>query len=86
MSIRRSDPVAELTDVRWNDEARDKILSDADSVLRDAVTDVADGFEGGSWEDAFKALNERLKGRFIDYEPGPDVRKYAEMIAAGEFA
>ena len=24
--------------------------------------------------------------RFIDYEPGPDLRRYADAIAAGEFA
>jgi len=41
--------------------------------------------EGDSWEDAFAALNERLKGRFIDYEPGPDVRKYAEAIVRGDY-
>lgn len=78
--------MTELADVRWNDEARDKMLSDADTVLRDAVKDVAQGFDGASWEDAYAALNERLKGRFIDYQPGPDVRKYAEGIAAGDFA
>lgn len=78
--------MTDLNEVRWNDEAREKILTDADNVLREAVTDVARGFDGDSWEDAFAALNERLKGRFIDYEPGPDVRKYAEGIAAGAFS
>jgi len=78
--------MAELTDVVWNDEARDKILTDADRVLQEAVRDVAaETGEGDSWEDAFAALNERLKGRFIDYEPGPDVRKYAEAIVRGDY-
>ncbi|RKR74798.1 hypothetical protein [Frondihabitans australicus] len=77
--------MAGLESVRWNDEARSKILSDADNVLRDAVSAVAREFTGTSWEDAFRALNERLKERFIDYEPGPDVRKYAEAIAAGDY-
>jgi hypothetical protein len=78
--------MADLTDVVWNDEARDKILTDADRVLQEAVRDVAaETGEGDSWEDAFAALNERLKGRFIDYEPGPDVRKYAEAIARGDY-
>jgi len=78
--------MADLTDVVWNDEARDKILTDADRVLQEAVRDVAaETGEGDSWEDAFAALNERLKGRFIDYEPGPDVRKYAEGIVRGDY-
>jgi hypothetical protein len=78
--------MADLTDVVWNDEARDKILTDADRVLQEAVRDVAaETGEGAPWEDAFAALNERLKGRFIDYEPGPDVRKYAEAIVRGDY-
>jgi len=78
--------MADLTDVVWNDEARDKILTDADRMLQEAVRDVAaETGEGDSWEDAFAALNERLKGRFIDYEPGPDVRKYAEAIVRGDY-
>lgn len=76
----------DLQNVRWNDEARAKILDDADAVLREAVRAVADEFTGSTWEDAFQSLNEKLKERFIDYEPGPDVRKYAERIAAGDFA
>lgn len=75
-----------LDSVHWNDEARDKILTDADRVLQEAVAETARDFDGDGWEAAFAALNEKLKGRFIDYEPGPDVRKYAEMIAAGDFA
>ncbi len=77
--------MTDANDIRWNDEAREKMLTDADNVLREAVADVANGFEG-SWEDAYKALNEKLKGRFIDYQPGPDVKKYAELIADGAFA
>jgi hypothetical protein len=78
--------MADLTDVVWNQEARDKILTDADRVLQDAVREVAAEHEGDDWEPAFAALNERLKGRFIDYEPGPDVRKYAEAIARGDYS
>jgi hypothetical protein len=79
--------VADLTDVAWNDEARDKILTDADRVLQEAVRDVAGSTaEGTPWEDAFAALNEKLKDRFIDYEPGPDVRKYAEAIVRGDYS
>lgn len=76
----------DTTDIRWNDEARTKILDDADRVLREAVLDIA-GSDPGTDADAIYAdLNSRLKDRFIDYEPGPDVRKYADAIATGELA
>jgi len=71
-------------DIRWNDEARAKILEDSDRVLREAVLGVASTHADGSWEDAFAELNARLKDQFIDFEPGPDLRKYAEVIVAGE--
>lgn len=71
-------------DIRWNDEARTKILEDSDRVLREAVLGVASTHADGSWEDAFAELNARLKDQFIDFEPGPDLRKYAEAIVAGE--
>lgn len=71
-------------DIRWNDEARGKILEDSDRVLREAVLDIAGSHADGSWEDAFAELNARLKDRFIDFEPGPDLRRYAEAIVAGE--
>jgi len=54
-------------DIRWNDEARAKILDDSDRVLREAVVDVASSHSTGSWEDAFAELNARLKDQFIDF-------------------
>ncbi|MGZ8803763.1 MAG: hypothetical protein ACXWZG_00495 [Microbacterium sp.] len=76
----------EASDINWNEPARAKILDDADRVLREAVLDVARSHEGVSSDDAFAELNARLKDRFIDYEPGPDLRKYADAIAAGEIS
>lgn len=73
------------SDIRWNEPARAKILDDADGVLRRAVLDVAKTSDISS-DDAFAELNARLKDHFIDYEPGPDIRTYADAIAAGEFA
>ena len=78
--------MADLTDVRWNDEARDKILTDSDRVLQEAVRDAAAAHSGESWEESYKAINDAVKDRFIDYEPGPDVRKYAEAIERGEYS
>ncbi|WP_423922617.1 hypothetical protein ACPEEZ_03090 [Frigoribacterium sp. 2-23] len=75
-----------LDDVKWNDEAREKILADSDKVLQDAVRDAAAQFAGKPWEESFQAINEAVKDKFIDYEPGPDVRKYAEAISRGEFS
>ncbi|WP_309068425.1 hypothetical protein [Microbacterium sp.] len=74
-----------ISDVTWNEAARAKILQDADAVLRGAVRSVAAKGEVSS-DDAFVQLNALLKDRFIDYEPGPDIRKYADAIAAGEFS
>ncbi len=71
-------------EIRWNDEARAKILDDSDRVLREAVVELAGTMKGSSWEEPFAELNARMKGRFIDFEPGPDLRKYAEAIADGE--
>jgi len=71
-------------EIRWNEPARAKILDDADGVLREAVLDIARSGDGISSDDAFIELNRRMKDRFIDYEPGPDIRKYADAIAAGE--
>jgi hypothetical protein len=72
-------------DIRWNDEARAKILEDSDRVLEEAVRDLGTTMAGSSWEDVFAELNARLKDKFIDFKPGPDLRKYAEAIAAGEY-
>lgn len=74
----------QIADIAWNDPARAKILDDADRVLQEAVVDIARSGDGITSDDAFAQLNERLKDRFIDWEPGPDLRKYADAIAAGE--
>jgi hypothetical protein len=72
------------TDISWNDEARAKILDDSDRVLREAVLDLASSAGEKSSDDVYAELFARLKDRFIDFEPGPDIRKYADAIAAGE--
>lgn len=72
------------SEIRWNDEARGKILDDADRVLRDAVIDLARSGDAMSSDEAFAALTGRLKDKFIDWEPGPDIRTYADAIANGE--
>ncbi|MET0296800.1 MAG: hypothetical protein ABW024_05325 [Microbacterium sp.] len=75
----------DTSEIVWNEPARAKILDDADRVLREAVLEVA-ALGDRTSDQAFAELNARLKDRFIDYEPGPDLRKYADAIAAGEFA
>jgi hypothetical protein len=74
------------TDIRWNDEARSKILDDADHVLQDAVLATAASHSDATSDEVYAELNRLLKDRFIDYEPGPDVRKYADAITAGEIS
>lgn len=73
-----------ITDVRWNDEAREKILTDSDRVLQEAVAELSESSANSSSDEVYAELNSRLKSRFIDYEPGPDIRRYADAIAAGE--
>lgn len=73
------------SDIRWNEQAREKILSDADGVLQDAVLELAGSMAEADADTLFAELNNRMKDRFIDYEPGPDIRKYADAIAGGEF-
>ena len=73
-----------ITDIRWNEPARAKILDDADRVLQEAVVEIARSSTEISSDEAFRQLNEKLKDRFIDWEPGPDLRTYADAIAAGE--
>jgi hypothetical protein len=72
------------SDISWNDEARAKILDDSDRVLREAVIDLAGSASDKSSDEVYAELFSRLKDRFIDFEPGPDIRKYADAIAAGE--
>ncbi|WP_374945817.1 hypothetical protein [Agreia sp.] len=74
------------SDIAWNDEARAKILDDSDKVLREAVLELGTSLAGHSSDEAYEQLFARLKDRFIDFEPGPDIRKYADAIAAGDFA
>lgn len=74
----------EAADIRWNEQARAKILEDSDRVLRDAVIDLARTRADASSDELFAEINSRMEGRFIDYEPGPDVRKYADAIANGD--
>ncbi len=74
------------SEIHWDEPARAKIVEDADRVLREAVLEVARTKDAASSDDAFAALNARLKDRFIDWEPGPDLRKYADAIAAGEIS
>ncbi|THG30004.1 hypothetical protein [Naasia lichenicola] len=73
-----------IDEVRWNDEARDKIVEDADRVLREAVAELSTSMAGAESDAIFAELIARLKDRFIDFEPGPDIRRYADAIAAGD--
>ena len=85
-AARRASSVARMRidDVHWNEQARAKMLDDADRVLREAVAAVAREHAHGDSDAIYAELNARLKDRFIDFEPGPDLRKYAEAVSAGE--
>lgn len=74
------------SDITWNDEARAKILEDSDRVLREAVLELGKTLSGRESDEAYEQLFSRMKDKFIDFKPGPDIRKYADAIVAGEFA
>jgi hypothetical protein len=75
----------DISEIEWNEPARAKIIDDANRVLREAVVEVAKS-QPSSSDEAFAALNAQLKDQFIDYEPSPDLRKYADAIVGGEIA
>ncbi len=74
----------EASEIRWNEQAREKILHDADRVLRDVVLELAEEMSGKPWSDVYEQLFARLQPKFIDFQPGPDLRTYAEVIQDDE--
>lgn len=76
----------ELQDVKWNDQAREKILLDADRALQDAVKEAATSLPDAGKDEVYKFLFEKLKPQFVDFQPGPDLTQYAEAVAGGEFS
>lgn len=75
-----------ISDVKWNEQAREKILSDADKALQEAVKEAAATQSGADRDKVYKFLFEKLQPQFVDFEPGPDLSKYADAIADGEFS
>lgn len=75
-----------ISDVTWNEQAREKILLDADRALQGAVQEAAASHAGGDRDQIYKLLFEKLQPQFIDFEPGPDLGKYADAIANGEIS
>ncbi|MCQ6269845.1 hypothetical protein M8J71_05020 [Pseudarthrobacter sp. R1] len=76
----------ELKDVTWNEQAREKILLDADRALQEAVREAATTLSNADKDEVYKFLFEQLKDQFVDFQPGPDLTKYAEAVAGGELA
>ncbi|MGN7148926.1 hypothetical protein ACTHQ6_08010 [Arthrobacter sp. SAFR-179] len=74
----------ELQDVKWNEQAREKILLDADRALQEAVREAASSLSGSGKDQVYKFLFEKLKDQFVDFQPGPDLSQYAEAVANGE--
>lgn len=75
-----------INDVTWNDEAREKILSDADKALQEAVKEAAAQHADSERDEIYKFLFEKLQPQFVDFKPGPDLGKYADAVANGEFS
>lgn len=74
----------ELSTIGWNQEARDKILLDADRALQDAVREAAETMDGKTRDEVYEFLFEKLKPQFVDFKPGPDLSECADAVANGE--
>lgn len=57
---------------------------DADRALQEAVQEAASSLSGSDKDQVYKFLFEKLKDQFVDFQPGPDLTKYAEAVAGGE--
>lgn len=75
----------ELNDVKWNEQAREKILMDADRALQEAVREASSSLADADKDEVYKFLFEQLKDQFVDFQPGPDLTRYAEAVANGDF-
>ncbi|WP_026551572.1 hypothetical protein [Arthrobacter sp. H20] len=75
-----------INDVTWNEQAREKILSDADKALQEAVQEAASTQADSNRDQIYKFLFEKLQPQFVDFEPGPDLGKYADALANGEIS
>lgn len=76
----------DINEVKWNEQAREKILTDADRALQEAVKEAAASHSGSDRDQVYKFLFEKLQPQFVDFEPGPDLSKYADAVANGEFS
>ena len=75
----------ELNDVKWNEQAREKILLDADRALQEAVREASSSLADADKDEVYKFLFEQLKDQFVDFQPGPDLTRYTEAVANGDF-
>jgi hypothetical protein len=76
----------DLSRIGWNEEARGKILLDADRALQEAVREAAETLGGRSREEVYEFLFEKLQPQFVDFQPGPDLSTYADAVANGEIS
>ncbi|MBG6183686.1 hypothetical protein IWX75_001837 [Arthrobacter sp. CAN_A6] len=74
----------ELSTIGWNEEARQKILLDADRALQSAVREAAQTLKGSSRDEIYEFLFQKLQPQFVDFKPGPDLGKCADAVANGE--
>ncbi len=76
----------DLSTIGWNQEARDKILLDADHALQSAVREAVETMDGKSRDEVYEFLFATLKPQFVDFKPGPDLGDCADAVANGEIS
>jgi hypothetical protein len=74
----------DLKSIGWNEEARGKILLDADRALQEAVREAVETLGGRSREEVYEFLFAKLQPQFVDFQPGPDLSACADAVANGE--
>ncbi len=72
-----------VSDMKWNEEARQKILHDADRALQAAVREAARTRADADRDAVYEFLFEQLNGQFVDFQPGPDLGEYADAVVSG---
>ena len=50
------------------------------------MKEAAASHSGSERDKVYKFLFEKLQPQFVDFEPGPDLSKYADAVANGEIA
>lgn len=75
-----------IHEVRWNEEARKKILVDADHALQEALRNASNSLPESNRNEVYESVFKELEGQFVDFEPGPDLGDYVDALVEGKLS